>query len=147
MRIVVALQWGAAALAGLAVGCSAHTNSTMGVAEPQAQVDAPTAEQRAHELVQAAQIQVRDLEDIRAASTDLPSAVAIDRHIVAVSRQRDAVLADLGEPQSPRLGPDLADLQRAMRSAAAAQPQAPDRPPILQRDRGPGGMEALPPAR
>ena len=158
MRVVVALAWGAAALAGITAGCAPHTNSTAvaappptraaaGVAEAQAEVPPPTPSERARQLVQAADIQIRDLEDIRAASTDLGRSVAIDQQIVAVSRYRDAVLADLGEPRSPRLDADAANLRRAMQAAGATQPQAPQLPPIQRQDRPPGGLEALPPAR
>ena len=152
MRLVVALAWwGAAALAGIP-GCSENTNSAAPAAAPPpgaaaAEVQAPTPRVRAQELVEAAEIQIRDLEDIRAASTDLATSVAIDRQIVTVSRYRDAVLADLGEPQSLRLDADASNLRHAMQSAAVAQPQAPDLPPIQREDRPPGGPEALPPAR
>jgi hypothetical protein len=151
MRIGVALAlWGAAALSGIS-GCSEHTYSSAprtgaGVAEPQAQTPL-TARDRAEELVLAAQIQIRDLEDMRAASTDLATSEAVDRQIVTVSRYRDAVLADLGDPQSTRLDSDVSYLQRAMETASAAHPQAPELPPIERQDTPPGGAEALPPAR
>ena len=156
MRPVVALAWwGAAALAGIP-GCSENANSAAPAAAPppgaaaaevQASSTTTTPRARAQELVQAAEIQIRDLEDIRAASTDLATSVAIDQQIVTVSRYRDAVLADLGEPQSLRLDADASNLRRAMQSAAVTQPQAPDIPPIQGQDRPPGGAEALPPAR
>jgi len=153
MRLVVALGWwGAAALAGIP-GCSENTKAAPAAAPPPgaaaAEVQAPstTPRARAQELVEAAEIQIRDLEDIRAASNDLATSVAVDQQIVSVSRYRDAVLADLGEPQSPRLDADASNLRRAMQSAAVTQPQAPDIPLIQGQDRPPGGAEALPPAR
>jgi len=158
MRVLVALAWGGAAAIAAITGCTEHSNSTAaaapapthaaaGVTEPQAQAAPTTPSDRARELVQVAEIQIRDLEDIRASSTDLGRIAAIDGQIVAISRHRDAVLADLGEPQSPRLDADTANLRRAMESAGAVQPQAPQPPPIERLDRPPGGPEALPPVR
>jgi len=156
MRVVALACWGAAALAGVA-NCS-DTNSTAppavsppgpssGVEESQGAPPPPTTREQAQDLVGAAEIQIRDLEDIRAASTDRPTRESVDRQIVTVSRHRDAVLADLGTPQSLRLEADASNLRRAMQSAAATQPQAPDLLPIQRQDRPPGGDIALPPAR
>jgi hypothetical protein len=132
----------------------------MGVTEAQAEPPPRTREERARELIQAAQLQIRDLEDMRAVSTDDAQRLAIDRQIVAVSRLRDAVLADLGgsdadeRAYTARLDVDLSRLERAMQSAAATAPQAPSPqippvvPPIGRRDGTPGGgHESMPPYR
>ncbi|MGA7118606.1 MAG: hypothetical protein WBY94_00840 [Polyangiaceae bacterium] len=158
MRLALALACcGAAAIAGAGIANCSDANSTAppavappaasGVEESQGAEPPPTSREQAQDLVSAAEIQIRDLEGIRAASTDLSTSESLDRQVVAVSRYRDAVLADLGDPQSPRLGTDASNLRRAMESAAAAQPQAPDLPPIQRQDRPPGGDIALPPER
>jgi hypothetical protein len=120
----------------------------MGVTEAQAQ-PAPLARgERARELVQAAQLQIRDLEDIRAASISDAQGAAIDRQMATVSRLRDAVLADLGT-DTAQLDVDLPRLERAMQSAAATAPAiSPALPPIERRDSAPGGgYELFPPER
>jgi len=121
--------------------------------QPPAQTKTPlTPEQRAHELLPMADVQIRDLQDSRDAARDPSATSAIDRQIVAVSHYRDSVLADLAARNRVQLEPDLSNLERAMQSAAVTAPQA--APPAVIRPRtyptattSAGGYLTVPPQR
>jgi hypothetical protein len=172
MRVVRSLfcgvVTGVVALVSTTTSCSTHTSTAArqaepALSEPTAPLATPAAaplaqppltrEEQTHELLQMAEVQIRDLQDSRAAATDPSRVATIDHQIATVSRYRDSVLADLGGQQpSPRLDADISNLQRAMQTAALTAPQAPLSTPVAPRIevrplQKPGGYIAYPPIR
>jgi hypothetical protein len=161
MRVVSLWAFAAVSVLSTTVACSKEELPSQPAAEPVASTTQAlppaqgpvTREQRARELLRLANVQIRDLQDSRAAARDPSTASAIDREIVAVSHYRDEVLADLGGKQSsPWLEVDLSNLERAMQSAAVTAPQA--APPAMvqrrtqtRREFSPGGYLLIPPNR
>jgi len=131
---------------GQGIGASAGASTG-----PGARPSRDHARTEAGDLLVTADLELRDLRDMRARATDAAVAQSLDRQIESIARWRDAVMADRIAPQSSssraRLEADTANLERAMAAGAAAEPQAPSPPPIERRDTTPGATEAFPPDR
>jgi hypothetical protein len=140
--LVTLVAWQVAPLAAV-VGCSSQQGNARlphaagaGVAEAQP----PNAEsdpvERAHELIQAAGLEIRNLQDMQAAALDSGTAHALHGHIVDVTRSRDAVLADLSPYNRSELKADVTNLESAVQAAAAIGSDAPLAPlPLPGQDR------------
>jgi hypothetical protein len=132
---------GMAASVALAAGFGACSSGGKQAAQPAPVVAAkpyvPTPHDRARELVAAANLQLVDLEGIRAATGEPARKAAIDRQISSISLWRDALQADLppgraASPDDALVRRDSANLRRAMQAAAATAPQGPFPPPLAQ---------------
>jgi hypothetical protein len=125
----------------------APTSST----DPATRSSQERAPAEAADFLVTADLELRDLREMRARATDPAVVDSLDRQINAITRWRDAVQVDRaapeGSPSRARLEADMANLERAMAEGAAAEPQAPSPPPIQRRDTPPAGSEALPPDR
>jgi hypothetical protein len=103
------------------------------------------------ELIVHADVELQNLNSIRARTADPAARVSIDGQIASITKWRDAVQVDAmappGSPDRARLDADQANLQRAMVAGAAAMPQAPSPAPLQRRDSTPGAGGGLPPSR
>jgi hypothetical protein len=123
----------------LAAGFGACSSGTKQVAQPSvagAQPYVPTTRQRNRELLAAANLQLGDLESIRARTDEPAQKASIDRQITAIAFWRDTLIADSpsGEPapDNPLVRRDAANLRHAMQAGAATAPQGPFPPPLAQ---------------
>ncbi len=120
------------ALASSAVllGCS-HEESQpppQAVAAPP-QPREPGVAERARALLLAADLEVRDLQDIRSHAADDDRREAVSRQIATIAVSRDRLTADLAvSPDSVIVERDMRGLQRAMHGSAATMTQ-PELPP------------------
>lgn len=118
-----------AIVAASLLGCSREEHKA-----PQAAVQpqGPSIQDRARSMLLAAEIQLKDLQDIRSHTTDMEQRDAVSRQIAELSVTRDRLAADMTvEPLNGRqVVQDMSNLQRAMHGegAAVTQPQSPQSP-------------------
>ena len=130
---------------GVGLACSSHPSPSKSAAY------VPSPEDRQHELLVAAELEVRNLEGMRLRESDSTRRTAMDRQITDITGWRDALLADLSPPGGARdeslVRRDMANLERALRASAATQPQVASPPPIARPVAPMGDDESLPPWR
>jgi hypothetical protein len=122
----------------LAAGFGACSSGAKQAAQPVAGATPSglPARDRNRELLVAANLQLGDLESIRARADEPRTKAVIDRNITAISFWRDTLLADLPSgqvaPDNALVRRDAANLRHAMQLGAATAPQGRFPPPLAQ---------------
>lgn len=149
MRLLVVTACVAAVTAGSVIGCSSEHQQ----APPPAIASPPpshvlTVQERARDLILAAELELRDLNEMKSRTTDDEQRDAIDRQMASITMRRDALEADLamtsGSQDGQRLHADTSNLERSLRAGAAAESQPPSPPPQRQQPPQPPQEEPAP---
>jgi hypothetical protein len=124
---------------GSAVGCASHAPQEPQIPhpEPSAALDTTprTSLARAQQLVVAANLELYDLNGIRAVATSDYDRAAVDAQMVAIRRARDQLQSQLpahheaaDAERAERLRVASTNLERVLQAGAVAEPQAPPHP-------------------
>jgi hypothetical protein len=131
MRRIVAACF-AVVCTGALLACSSGSTASSAVQSPPPS-NAVTAQERARDMILAAELELRDLRDMKARTVDEGQREAIDRQMAAVAMRRDALQGDLavtgGKQDGARLHADTDNLEHSLRAGAAAEMQGPEAPP------------------
>ncbi|MGD0675707.1 MAG: hypothetical protein ABSC94_09835 [Polyangiaceae bacterium] len=133
----------AAAVFGLfgstAFGCARTEQPPVRAGVTNVQAAEPGQEQRVHELLSAAALEIRDLERMRSETTRTRTRAAIDARVDAVGRARARLIANRSATAPGARLDDVENLDRALQNGAALTPRGSRPAAILGADTPLGG--------